>query len=125
MKNIFRSYDEYISFVTTNPLVEIPRIRADNLYGINSGKLSGHIQMTFKDGYFINSNSGKIDGLLLRADKGLFVNRGTALVNIYSGTQKLTVDLKDSTLLKNSYIDRKQAETRVIVNEKTIIEDIL
>ena len=125
LKNIFRSYDEYISFVTTNSLVEVPRIGADNLYGVNSGKLSGHIQMTFKDGYFINSNSGKIDGLLLRADKGLFVNRGTALVNIYSGTQKLTVDLKDSTLLKNSYIDRKQAETRVIVNEKTIIEDIL
>ena len=125
MKNIFRSYDEYISFVTTNPLVEIPRIRADNLYGINSGKLSGLIQMTFKDGYFINS--GKIDGLLLMADKGLFVNRGTALVNIYSysGAQKLTVDLKDSTLLKNSSLDRKQAETRVIVNEKTIIEDIL
>ena len=122
MKNIFRSYDEYISFVTTNPLVEIPRIRADNLYGINSGKLSGHIQMTFKDGYFINSNSGKIDGLLLMADKGLFVNRGTALVNIYGGTQKLTVDLKDSTLLKNSYIDRKQAETRVIVNEKQLLK---
>ena len=122
MKNIFRSYDEYISFVTTNPLVEIPRIRADNLYGINSGKLSGHIQMTFKDGYFINSNSGKIDGLLLMADKGLFVNLGTALVNIYGGTQKLTVDLKDSTLLKNSYIDRKQAETRVIVNEKQLLK---
>ena len=118
------SYDNGMTFLT-DQLREFPSIRANNLYGINSGKLSGHIQMTFKDGYFINSNSGKIDGLLLMADKGLFVNRGTALVNIYSGTQKLTVDLKDSTLLKNSYIDRKQAETRVIVNEKTIIEDIL
>ena len=119
---LFRSYDELISFMT-NQLAEFPRIGANNLYGVNSGKLSGHIQMTFKDGYFINS--GEIDGLLLMADKGLFVNRGTALVNIYGGTQTLTVDLKNSTLLKNSYIDRKQAETRVIVNEKTIIEDIL
>ena len=124
LNELFRSYDQLISFMT-DPFAERPRIGADNLYGVNSGKLSGYIQMTFKDGYFINS--GKIDGLLLMADKGLFVNRGTALVNIYSysGAQKLTVDLKDSTLLKNSSLDRKQAETRVIVNEKTIIEDIL
>ena len=122
LNELFRSYDQLISFMT-DPFAERPRISANNLYGVNSGKLSGYIQMTFKDGYFINS--GKIDGLLLMADKGLFVNRGTALVNIYGGTQTLTVDLKNSTLLKNSYIDRKQAETRVIVNEKTIIEDIL
>ena len=122
LNELFRSYDQLISFMT-DPFAERPRIGANNLYGVNSGKLSGYIQMTFKDGYFINS--GKIDGLLLMADKGLFVNRGTALVNIYGGTQTLTVDLKNSTLLKNSYIDRKQAETRVIVNEKTIIEDIL
>lgn len=124
LNELFRSYEDLINF-TTDQLREYPRISANNLYGVNSGKLSGLIQMTFKDGYFINS--GKIDGLLLMADKGLFVNRGTALVNIYSysGAQKLTVDLKDSTLLKNSSLDRKQAETRVIVNEKTIIEDIL
>ena len=122
LNELFRSYEDLINF-TTDQLREYPRISANNLYGVNSGKLSGLIQMTFKDGYFINS--GKIDGLLLMADKGLFVNRGTALVNIYGGTQTLTVDLKNSTLLKNSYIDRKQAETRVIVNEKTIIEDIL
>ena len=124
LNELFRSYEDLIDF-TTDQLREYPRISANNLYGVNSGKLSGLIQMKFKDGYFINS--GKIDGLLLMADKGLFVNRGTALVNIYSysGAQKLTVDLKDSTLLKNSSLDRKQAETRVIVNEKTIIEDIL
>lgn len=124
LNELFRSYEDLINF-TTDQLREYPRISANNLYGVNSGKLSGLIQMKFKDGYFINS--GKIDGLLLMADKGLFVNRGTALVNIYSysGAQKLTVDLKDSTLLKNSSLDRKQAETRVIVNEKTIIEDIL
>ena len=124
LNELFRSYEDLINFMT-DQLREYPRISANNLYGVNSGKLSGLIQMTFKDGYFINS--GKIDGLLLMADKGLFVNRGTALVNIYSysGAQKLTVDLKDSTLLKNSSLDRKQAETRVIVNEKTIIEDIL
>lgn len=124
LNELFRSYEDLINF-TTDQLREYPRISANNLYGVNSGKLSGLIQMTFKDGYFINS--GKIDGLLLMSDKGLFVNRGTALVNIYSysGAQKLTVDLKDSTLLKNSSLDRKQAETRVIVNEKTIIEDIL
>ena len=124
LNELFRSYEDLINF-TTDQRREYPRISANNLYGVNSGKLSGLIQMTFKDGYFINS--GKIDGLLLMADKGLFVNRGTALVNIYSysGAQKLTVDLKDSTLLKNSSLDRKQAETRVIVNEKTIIEDIL
>ena len=124
LNEVFRSYEDLINFMT-DQLREYPRISANNLYGVNSGKLSGLIQMTFKDGYFINS--GKIDGLLLMADKGLFVNRGTALVNIYSysGAQKLTVDLKDSTLLKNSSLDRKQAETRVIVNEKTIIEDIL
>ena len=124
LNELFRSYEDLINF-TTDQLREYPRISANNLYGVNSGKLSGLIQMTFKDGYFINS--GKIDGLLLMADKCLFVNRGTALVNIYSysGAQKLTVDLKDSTLLKNSSLDRKQAETRVIVNEKTIIEDIL
>lgn len=120
------SYDNYLRWITYSYSFEnVPSIYADNLHGVNSGKLSGLVKMGFKDGYFINSNSGEIDKLLLMADKGLFVNRGTALVNIYGGTQTLTVDLKNSTLLKNSYIDRKQAETRVIVNEKTIIEDIL
>lgn len=121
----FRSYDDSMAYLTDenrNP----SNISTGNLYGVNSGTLGGNLQMRFQDGYFINS--GKIDGLLLMADKGLFVNRGTALVNIYNkdnGAQKLIVDLKNSTLLKNSYIDRKNAETRVIVNEKTIIEDIL
>ncbi|WP_153064729.1 autotransporter outer membrane beta-barrel domain-containing protein [Haemophilus haemolyticus] len=118
------SYDNYLRWISDlNNFENVPSINADNLHGVNSGKISGFVTMRFKDGYFINS--GKIDKLLLMADKGLFVNRGTALLNISEGKQTLTVDLKNSTLLKNSYIDRKQAETRVIVNEKTIIEDIL
>ncbi|WP_118811380.1 autotransporter outer membrane beta-barrel domain-containing protein [Haemophilus haemolyticus] len=124
LNEIFNSYDNYLRWISDpNKFENVPHINADNLHGVNSGKISGFVTMRFKDGYFINS--GKLDKLLLMADKGLFVNRGTALLNISEGKQTLTVDLKNSTLLKNSYIDRKQAETRVIVNEKTIIEDIL
>ena len=92
--------------------------------------------MEFKDGYFINS--GSINWLNVNAGKGLIVNRGTALLNIKDNgkdSELLTVDLKNSNVLKyfyhseysgdtliNSQINRKSAPTRVIVNENTKID---
>ena len=102
-------------------------IKTDNLQGENTGAISAPLDITFKDGYFINSTY--IDDLSVSAAKGLIVNRGDiyklSIRDNGKDSELLTVDLKDSTLLKNSYIDRKQAETRVIVNEDTKIDGVL
>ena len=102
-------------------------IKTDNLQGENTGAISAPLDITFKDGYFINSNY--IYDLSVSAAKGLIVNRGgiykLSIRDNGKDNELLTVDLKDSTLLNNSYIDRKQAETRVIVNEKTKIDGVL
>ena len=111
-------------------------ISTNNLKGENTGTVSGTLNMEFKDGYFINS--GSINWLNVNAGKGLIVNRGTALLNIKDNgkdSELLTVDLKNSNVLKyfyhseysgdtliNSQINRKSAPTRVIVNENTKID---
>ena len=113
-------------------------IDTKNLQGENTGTLSGTSYMKFKDGYFINSSTGSIDWLNVYAGKGLIVNRGTSLLNIKDNgadSALLTVDLKNSNVLKyfyhseysgdtliNSQINRKSAPTRVIVNEETKID---
>ena len=112
------------------------KIDTKNLQGENTGTVSGSLDMSFKDGYFINS--GSIDWLNINAGKGLIVNRGTALLNIKDNgkdSELLTVDLKNSNVSKyyyfsesfgetliNSQINRKSAPTRVIVNEDTKID---
>ena len=112
------------------------KIDTENLQGENTGTVSGTLDLTFKDGYFINS--GSIDSFNVNAGKGLIVNHGTALLNIKDNgadSALLTVDLKNSNVLKyfyhseysgdtliNSQINRKSAPTRVIVNENTKID---
>lgn len=102
-------------------------IKTDNLQGENTGAISAPLDITFKDGYFINSNY--IDDLSVSAAKGLIVNRDyiykLSIRDNGKDSELLTVDLKDSTLSENSYIDRKNAETRVIVNENTKIDGVL
>ena len=111
-------------------------ISAKNLYGENSGEIPETLRLDFNNGYFINS--GSIGTLRVNAEKGLVVNRGTALLDItYYGNKDelLEVDLKNSKVSKDSYslgssgekvinsqINRYSAPTRVIVNEETKID---
>ena len=100
-------------------------ISAKNLYGENSGNVPETLNIGFDNGYFINSETGKIGELWLHAKRGLVVNRGTALLNIDDRGEKsglLEVDLKNSTVSKGSIINRNLSETRVIVNEGTKID---
>ena len=118
-KRTKENYDNYIKEFKPGKT----KIYADNLSGENTGKVLGTLDMTFSDGYFINS--GEIDKLDLTAYGGLFVNRGTALLKIDGFIGTLTVDLKNSTVLEGSIIDRGSAKTRVIVNEETKIDGVL
>ena len=111
-----KNYDNYIKEFKPGKT----EIYARNLSGENTGKVLGTLDMTFSDGYFINS--GEIDKLDLTAYKGLFVNRGTALLKIHGGIGTLTVDLKNSNVSEGSSINRYSAPTRVIVNENTKID---
>lgn len=115
-KYLYNEYRKEFEPSTTN-------ISTNNLQGENTGRVLGTLDMTFSDGYFINS--GEIDKLDLWAYGGLFVNRGTALLEIHGGIGTLTVDLKNSTVLEGSSINRKSAPTRVIVNEETKIDGVL
>ena len=115
-KRTKENYDNYIKEFKPGKT----KIYADNLSGENTGKVLGTLDMTFSDGYFINS--GEIDKLDLWAYGGLFVNRGTALLEIHGVGRLLTVDLKNSKVLEGSIIDRGSAPTRVIVNEETKID---
>ncbi len=103
-------------------------IYTGNLYGENSGKIPETLRLMFNDGYFINS--GSIGTLRVNAERGLVVNRGTALLDIhYYGYETidrlLEVDLKNSKVLEGSIINRESAPTRVIVNEETKIDGVL
>ncbi|NYA28248.1 pertactin-like passenger domain-containing protein, partial [Haemophilus haemolyticus] len=105
-------------------------IYTGNLYGENSGEIPGTLTLSFNNGYFINSERATIGKLRVSADKGLVVNRGTALLDIdYYGDETmdrlLEIDLKNSKVLEGSIINRKSAETRVIVNEDTKIDGVL
>lgn len=100
-------------------------IGAKNLYGENSGEIPGTLTLYFDNGYFINSETGSIGKLSVNAERGLVVNRGTASLDISDYGEKsglLEVDLKNSKVLEDSIINRKSAETRVIVNEDTKID---
>ena len=101
-------------------------ISAKNLHGENSGEIPETLTLYFDNGYFINS--GSIGTLNVNAKRGLVVNRGTASLDISDYGEKsglLEVDLKNSTVSKESSIDRKSAPTRVIVNEETKIDGVL
>ncbi|WP_118796086.1 autotransporter outer membrane beta-barrel domain-containing protein [Haemophilus haemolyticus] len=120
-----RTEEDYSFYKLNREIIGTP-IGAKNLYGENSGEIPGTLSLFFQNGYFINS--GSIGKLWVNAERGLVVNRGTALLDISDYGEKsglLEVDLKNSTVSKNSYIDRKQAETRVIVNEETKIDGVL
>lgn len=106
-------------------------ISTGNFYGENSGDIPETLRLSFNNGYFINSERAIIGKLSVNADKGLVVNRGTALLDIYSYDgyktmdRLLEVDLKNSKVLEGSIINRESAETRVIVNEDTKIDGVL
>lgn len=108
--------------------IEGTPIYTQNLYGENSGEIPETLNLSFDNGYFINS--GSIGKLRVNAERGLVVNRGTALldINYYDDEtmdRLLEVDLKNSKVLEGSIINRKSAKTRVIVNEETKIDGVL
>ncbi|WP_153064626.1 hypothetical protein, partial [Haemophilus haemolyticus] len=117
------SYSDY----TRNLINKKNSIETDKLRGENTGAISAPLDMTFKDGYFINS--GSINDLSVSAAKGLIVNRGAIFKLSIRGngedSELLTVDLKNSYVFEDPSINRKSAETRVIVNEETKIDGVL
>ncbi|KOQ95423.1 hypothetical protein ABW51_09520, partial [Haemophilus sp. C1] len=120
-----KTEEDYSLYKLDRGVVGTP-IGAKNLYGENSGEIPGTLSLYFHNGYFINSKN--IGTLSVNAERGLVVNRGTASLYISDYGEKsglLEVDLKNSKVSKWSSINRNSAPTRVIVNEKTIIEDVL
>ena len=117
-----RTESDYNFYKLNSEIIGTP-IGAKNLYGENSGEIPGTLTLYFDNGYFINS--GSIGTLRVNAERGLVVNRKTASLDISDYGEKsglLEVDLKNSTVLEGSIINRKLAPTRVIVNEDTKID---